>query len=87
MDRSFVCELGERDSSLALTRSIVALARSLGLRVVAEGVEHERQAALLRELGCDELQGYLFARPLAPDAFSAFAAGRHAHDAGAMAPA
>ncbi len=74
VDRSFVSELGQRDSALALTRSIVALARALRLRVVAEGVETQRQAALLIELGCDELQGFLYARPLEPRAFERFAA-------------
>jgi len=74
VDRSFVAELGERDSALALTRSIVALARALHLRVVAEGVETPRQAELLTALGCDELQGFLFARALEPQAFAAFVA-------------
>jgi diguanylate cyclase (GGDEF)-like protein len=78
VDRSFVSELGQRDSALALTRSIVALARALRLRVVAEGVETQRQADLLIELGCDELQGYLYARPLQPLAFERFAADNEA---------
>ena len=64
VDRSFVADLGQRDSALALTRSIVALARALRLQVVAEGVESRQQAELLEDLGCDELQGYLFERPL-----------------------
>ncbi len=74
MDRSFVVELGRRDSALALTRSIVALARALHLRVVAEGVETQEQADLLINLGCDELQGYLYAPALDPTAFAAFVA-------------
>jgi EAL domain-containing protein (putative c-di-GMP-specific phosphodiesterase class I) len=78
VDRSFVSELGLRDSALALTRSIVALARALGLRVVAEGVETERQANLLIDLGCDELQGFLYSRPLDATAFRAFMARREA---------
>jgi len=78
VDRSFVNELGRRDSALALARSIVALAGALGMRVVAEGVETPQQASLLAELGCDELQGFLYARPLAPDAFVAFMASREA---------
>jgi len=72
VDRSFVVELGIRDSALALTRSIVALARALGLRVVAEGVETQQQLEFLTELGCDELQGWLFAPALEPSAFAAF---------------
>ncbi len=46
------------------SRSIVDLGRSLGLRVTAEGVETEEQARLLRSIDCDELQGFLFARPM-----------------------
>ena len=64
IDRSFVDELGVRESADAVARSIVALARALGKHVVAEGVETEAQQAHLLTLGCDELQGYLFARPL-----------------------
>jgi EAL domain-containing protein (putative c-di-GMP-specific phosphodiesterase class I) len=64
IDRSFVIELGERESAGAVARSIVALARALSKHVVAEGVETEAQLAHLMALGCDELQGYLFARPL-----------------------
>ncbi|HSW23903.1 MAG TPA: EAL domain-containing protein, partial [Burkholderiaceae bacterium] len=74
VDRSFVVELGRRDSALALTRSIVTLARALHLRVVAEGVETQEQADLLINLGCDELQGYLYAPALDPTAFAAFVA-------------
>jgi EAL domain-containing protein (putative c-di-GMP-specific phosphodiesterase class I) len=47
--------------------AIIALGHTLGLKVVAEGVEQPRQAALLREAHCDELQGYLFGRPMAAD--------------------
>jgi EAL domain-containing protein (putative c-di-GMP-specific phosphodiesterase class I) len=72
VDRSFVTDLGRRDSALALTRSIVALARALGLDVVAEGVETEQQVEILTELGCHELQGWLFARALEPAAFVDF---------------
>ncbi len=74
VDRSFVTELGQRDSAMAVTRSIIALARALHLQVVAEGVETWQQTELLVELGCDELQGYLFAKPLARDDFARHAA-------------
>jgi diguanylate cyclase (GGDEF)-like protein len=70
IDRSFVEGLGQRDSALALARTIVALAGALRLKVVAEGVETEVQASMLRELGCHELQGYLFAKPLPVPAFA-----------------
>lgn len=72
VDRSFVVELGKQPSAMAVTRSIVALAQALGLQVVAEGVETSEQARLLVELGCDELQGYLVARPLPADEITAF---------------
>ncbi len=49
---------------MTIIRSIVSLARGLGLAVVAEGVETEAQATMTREAGCEELQGYLFSRPL-----------------------
>ena len=83
VDRSFVSELGQRDSALALTRSIVTLARTLHLRVVAEGVETQHQADLLVALGCDELQGYLYAPALEPSDFAAHVA-REARESAAF---
>lgn len=74
IDRSFVVELGDRESADAVARTIVALARALGKTVVAEGVETPVQEAHLLALGCDELQGYLYAPALPPPAFVAFAA-------------
>jgi len=73
VDRSFVTDLGQRASSMALTRSILALARALDMRVVAEGVETQLQADLLTELGCDELQGYLYSPALRAHDFATFA--------------
>jgi diguanylate cyclase (GGDEF)-like protein/PAS domain S-box-containing protein len=64
IDRSFVRDLDAVPSSVALAKAIIALAAGLGLKVVAEGVETREQLACLRELGCQELQGYLFSRPL-----------------------
>ena len=52
------------EDSGAIVSGVIALGHALGLTVVAEGVEHKRQLALLRALGCDLVQGYLFARPL-----------------------
>jgi EAL domain-containing protein (putative c-di-GMP-specific phosphodiesterase class I) len=71
IDRSFVAGVDENTNDQALTSAIVALAKRLDLKVVAEGVETEAQARFLMELGCDELQGYLFSRPLPPDEFGA----------------
>jgi len=65
VDRSFVIECDAGNEGLAITRAIVSLAHSLNLRVVAEGVEKQTQLAVLNALGCQEFQGYLFAKPLA----------------------
>jgi diguanylate cyclase (GGDEF)-like protein len=63
IDRLFIADLTERRESRAIVRAIVDLARSLKIRVVAEGVETERQLEQLRRLGCAEIQGYLFSAP------------------------
>ena len=72
IDRSFVSGVDKNANDQALTSAIVALAKRLDLQVVAEGVETEEQARFLVELGCDELQGYLFSRPLPPEEFASF---------------
>ena len=64
IDRSFVDKLGEGGQSRAVVRSITALAQALGLSTVAEGVETRAQLDSLRSLGCDEVQGYFYARPM-----------------------
>lgn len=64
IDRSFVVGMAESEDSLAIVRSVISLAHSLRLIVVAEGVETEEQAALLVQLECDRMQGYLFSRPV-----------------------
>jgi len=63
IDRSFTQHLGDDRRVALIVRAIITLAHGLGLRVNAEGVETAAQAAVLRELGCDELQGYLLGRP------------------------
>ena len=69
IDRSFVNDMLTDPTDRAITMAVIALGHTLGLKVVAEGVELEEQAALLREAGCDELQGYLTGRPMPVDAF------------------
>jgi diguanylate cyclase (GGDEF)-like protein len=64
IDRSFVDKLGESGQSRAVVRSITALAQALGLSTVAEGVETREQLDALRALGCDEVQGFFYARPM-----------------------
>ncbi len=63
IDRSFVTALGASANGGVIIQAIVALGRALGLTVVVEGVETEQQRVLLRLAGCDEMQGYLFAKP------------------------
>lgn len=72
VDRSFVMECDTGAEATAITRAIVSLAHSLNLRVVAEGVEKPSQLAVLNALGCEEFQGYLFARPLSAGAAAEF---------------
>jgi EAL domain-containing protein (putative c-di-GMP-specific phosphodiesterase class I) len=68
IDRSFVRDLGMTPQSSAVVTAIIALARSLGLRVVAEGVETMRQMEVLHRLGCGVMQGFLFSKALPADA-------------------
>ncbi len=74
IDRSFVAGMGENAEDTAIVGATIGLARTLGLAVVAEGVETMTQAAQLRTLGCTSAQGYYFARPLASEAFGALLA-------------
>ena len=73
IDRSFVLDLESSDEARAVVNAVVKLAQALGLKVVAEGVETEAQHEILRSLGCDELQGYLFARPMPARALAQWA--------------
>jgi diguanylate cyclase (GGDEF)-like protein len=67
IDRSFIRDIPGDESDTAIVRTIIALARNLGLTVVAEGVETDAQLAYLRTNHCDQVQGYLFSRPQPPD--------------------
>jgi diguanylate cyclase (GGDEF)-like protein/PAS domain S-box-containing protein len=64
IDRSFVSELQDDSEDLAIAKAVIALGRTLGLQVIAEGVEHDDQAGLLLAEGCHYAQGYLFGRPV-----------------------
>ncbi|GAB2181907.1 hypothetical protein DLREEDagrD3_21300 [Denitratisoma sp. agr-D3] len=64
IDQSFIRGIPDQEDAKAITRTIITLARNLKLTVIAEGVETESQADFLRGEGCDEMQGYLFSRPL-----------------------
>ncbi|MGH8657438.1 MAG: putative bifunctional diguanylate cyclase/phosphodiesterase [Gammaproteobacteria bacterium] len=71
IDQSFVRDLDIDPSDAALVRAIIAMAKSLRLRLIAEGVETDRQHTLLREYGCDAYQGFLFGRPVGAGQFAA----------------
>jgi len=75
IDKEFVSPLGRSANGTVIIEAIVTLGRALGLSVLAEGVESEEQRVLLRLAGCDELQGFLFARPMPRDSMTAFLAG------------
>ncbi len=78
VDRSFVRELPGQERSEAVTRAIVALGKSLHYQIVAEGVETEAQADFLKALGCDLVQGFLYAKPMPAEALHAWVIGREA---------
>jgi diguanylate cyclase (GGDEF)-like protein/PAS domain S-box-containing protein len=70
VDRSFIREITVDAEDRAITEAIVAMGRSLGVRVVAEGVETAEQEAFLKSLACDEMQGFYFSKPAHPDEFA-----------------
>lgn len=67
IDRSFIADIGGKADGGTIARSVVGLGKSLGLQVIAEGIEDEDQAGFLRLHGCDEAQGYLYGRPMPPE--------------------
>jgi PAS domain S-box-containing protein/diguanylate cyclase (GGDEF)-like protein len=71
IDRAFVIDMTAGPEGLALVSTIINLAHSLKLKVVAEGVETEEQSRLLRLMGCDEMQGFLFSKPVPSEIFEA----------------
>ena len=72
IDRAFVTEITGSARGSSIAEMVVQLGRNLGLSVIAEGVEDERQAQILRQLGCPLAQGYLFSRPLSPEDLQAW---------------
>ncbi|RYE98480.1 MAG: GGDEF domain-containing protein, partial [Oxalobacteraceae bacterium] len=66
IDRTFVSEITDAARGSSIAEMVIELGRNLGLSIIAEGVEDERQAQILQSLGCPLAQGYLFARPLTP---------------------
>ena len=74
IDRSFVADVFSDHADAAIVRTIIDMAHTLGFTVVAEGVETDRQAAFLRQFGCEQAQGFLFARPMLAAEVTAFIA-------------
>jgi EAL domain-containing protein (putative c-di-GMP-specific phosphodiesterase class I) len=74
IDQSFVRSIAENPRDASITRTVIAMAHNLGLRVLAEGVERQDQLEYLREHGCEEIQGFLVSKPLPPDEFIQFVA-------------
>jgi diguanylate cyclase (GGDEF)-like protein len=72
VDRSFVRDMETNPDNLAIVRTIIQLGSSLGIDITAEGVETEHQLTLLRSLGCDCIQGFLFSKPLDPASIPVF---------------
>jgi EAL domain-containing protein (putative c-di-GMP-specific phosphodiesterase class I) len=77
IDRSFVHDMLNDPTNRAITMAIISLGHTLGLKVVAEGVETEAEARLLREAHCDELQGFLFSCAIPADAMTAWIRARN----------
>ena len=67
IDRSFVRDVAVNADDAAIATAIISMAKSLKLKVIAEGVENEAQMSFLRTQHCDEIQGYYFSRPLSPE--------------------
>jgi EAL domain-containing protein (putative c-di-GMP-specific phosphodiesterase class I) len=71
IDRSFISSAHEREDDAAIVAAIIQMGHALSLQVVAEGVEFSEQQQLLKKLGCDQYQGFLFSRAIEPQAFAA----------------
>jgi EAL domain-containing protein (putative c-di-GMP-specific phosphodiesterase class I) len=70
VDRSFIRNLPQDSDNQAITQAIITMGNNLSLTVVAEGVETQEQKDFLRGLICDEMQGFYFSKPIAPDQFA-----------------
>jgi EAL domain-containing protein (putative c-di-GMP-specific phosphodiesterase class I) len=80
IDRSFVKDLHSESDARAVVAAVVSLAHALGLHVVAEGVETQEQESILLEIGCDELQGFRYAKPMPPQLLCSWIADERARE-------
>jgi EAL domain-containing protein (putative c-di-GMP-specific phosphodiesterase class I) len=90
IDRSFIARIANSAQDAAVIRSLISMAKSLDLEVIAEGVETAAQAAFLRNERCEEAQGFLFGKPLSSEEFGAYLSVTRiagAADDGAVEPA
>ncbi len=85
IDRSFIADVAVDSDDAAIVSAVIAMAHNLRLKVVAEGVETLEQIRFLRERNCDEVQGYLISRPIAPEDVFEFAMRRAANQPGVVA--
>ncbi len=82
IDQSFIRNIATNERDATITRTVIAMAHSLGLRILAEGVETQEQLDFLREHGCEEVQGFIVSQPLPPEQFIKFVAKHIATEAG-----
>jgi diguanylate cyclase (GGDEF)-like protein/PAS domain S-box-containing protein len=82
IDRTFIKDIPDNKDDVAITQAIIALGQNLGLEIIAEGVETEAQQNLLKIMGCQEVQGYLYGRPMPADVFEQKLINGHAHPSG-----
>jgi len=69
IDQSFICDIPDNDEDVAIVKAIIALAKSLNLSLIGEGVETKEQKDFLLENGCEKIQGYFYSKPIPADEF------------------
>ncbi|MBX9848065.1 MAG: EAL domain-containing protein, partial [Rhodocyclaceae bacterium] len=77
IDRSFIRDMPTDNNDVAIVEAVIGMSKTLGLMILAEGVETEDQLAILQRLGCEAGQGYLFSRPLPPSELELWLANSH----------